>query len=787
VNVELTALLIFCCCWSSFFFFFSFFFANRMESAEVDETTLRMARIQQYSGLILEYLGANRGKPSRSKEDDETLQFLAAKIRSLSLESDGGVAVPPVLRSIDDAVHAGDDSELLRLAQSAAFSSLLHLSSPPAPPQQQQIVQQQQQQQHNQQQQQERNYVYLGQQSFEPQFNVNNPFASGLPVVASAGDMPPYHDNPFAERRREAGLLEPEQELGSTRASGATTPPFGDLRLDLSSVKQEPADNDDRLCDDDDDDDAFERRAGIKSPRRDEEPPKGSQSARLWRKSKSKKSKKKKLRKKVKSKPRLRGIKSPRSEVDCCDDGDSSEDGDGDGRNENRCVDDANTGRGSNGRSKRQRLTSISASVSPANSPIHTRKRRSASFSAPFMGDDADTTAAAMNSVGFAGWAAPSMNDEEEEELARALRSFASSMPSSPSRSTPSLHRRCSSATQRQALGGEPPSPQQRRFVSPSALSPRGIGDLSDSDLSDSVSALLSSPRASAGDLAPFCSALGAASLSPPPSRSRDVATQTRSDVSLSAHQQQQQPVLFATPPPSANPALRLDLNRVHEFNQVYPPSPQTPFVDARPSSAPSRFVPNNGASFAQPFVQATMPFPNSFAVAPSMHHHHHHSQQQQQQAIASSSFASSSSSSVPAAAAAAALARNARRARNARSPRNANRAVAAAAAAAARLRQKQAKPRTTEFIITVPEDISPTSSPRSPFASPVTSPRRSEPINYQFIQENPTALAKQKQGYCRQCGVTESPEWRVGPEGRRTLCNACGLQYARIQRESMK
>lgn len=27
---------------------------------------------------------------------------------------------------------------------------------------------------------------------------------------------------------------------------------------------------------------------------------------------------------------------------------------------------------------------------------------------------------------------------------------------------------------------------------------------------------------------------------------------------------------------------------------------------------------------------------------------------------------------------------------------------------------------------------------------------------------------------YCRGCGATETPEWRRGPLGPRTLCNAC-------------
>ncbi|PKI85002.1 hypothetical protein MVES1_001073 [Malassezia vespertilionis] len=32
----------------------------------------------------------------------------------------------------------------------------------------------------------------------------------------------------------------------------------------------------------------------------------------------------------------------------------------------------------------------------------------------------------------------------------------------------------------------------------------------------------------------------------------------------------------------------------------------------------------------------------------------------------------------------------------------------------------------------------------------------------------------------CLSCGKTDSPEWRRGPTGHKTLCNACGLRYAR-------
>ena len=36
----------------------------------------------------------------------------------------------------------------------------------------------------------------------------------------------------------------------------------------------------------------------------------------------------------------------------------------------------------------------------------------------------------------------------------------------------------------------------------------------------------------------------------------------------------------------------------------------------------------------------------------------------------------------------------------------------------------------------------------------------------------------------CVTCGTTESPEWRKGPLGARTLCNACGLRWAKRDRK---
>lgn len=50
-------------------------------------------------------------------------------------------------------------------------------------------------------------------------------------------------------------------------------------------------------------------------------------------------------------------------------------------------------------------------------------------------------------------------------------------------------------------------------------------------------------------------------------------------------------------------------------------------------------------------------------------------------------------------------------------------------------------------------------------------------------LQEAPPRHMGQQR--CHSCNRTETPEWRRGPDGARTLCNECGLYYAEMTRKS--
>ncbi|KAL0089410.1 GATA-type zinc finger transcription factor [Phycomyces blakesleeanus] len=57
-------------------------------------------------------------------------------------------------------------------------------------------------------------------------------------------------------------------------------------------------------------------------------------------------------------------------------------------------------------------------------------------------------------------------------------------------------------------------------------------------------------------------------------------------------------------------------------------------------------------------------------------------------------------------------------------------------------------------------------------------------PMSLHSIRQRKRGKRATFQGRCHSCNISETPEWRRGPDGARTLCNACGLHYAKITRK---
>ncbi|KAJ1562044.1 hypothetical protein HK096_002340 [Nowakowskiella sp. JEL0078] len=61
--------------------------------------------------------------------------------------------------------------------------------------------------------------------------------------------------------------------------------------------------------------------------------------------------------------------------------------------------------------------------------------------------------------------------------------------------------------------------------------------------------------------------------------------------------------------------------------------------------------------------------------------------------------------------------------------------------------------------------------------------------IGKEYVYELQTLVIRTNPGpgRCHWCNINETPEWRRGPEGARTLCNACGLHYAKYSRKKIE
>lgn len=58
---------------------------------------------------------------------------------------------------------------------------------------------------------------------------------------------------------------------------------------------------------------------------------------------------------------------------------------------------------------------------------------------------------------------------------------------------------------------------------------------------------------------------------------------------------------------------------------------------------------------------------------------------------------------------------------------------------------------------------------------------RKKLPVPVQVKVPKKRGRKKKEDTQCTHCGLTHTPEWRRGPDGTRTLCNACGLYYLKL------
>lgn len=65
------------------------------------------------------------------------------------------------------------------------------------------------------------------------------------------------------------------------------------------------------------------------------------------------------------------------------------------------------------------------------------------------------------------------------------------------------------------------------------------------------------------------------------------------------------------------------------------------------------------------------------------------------------------------------------------------------------------------------------------------TSPVNSTPSSTVTVPSKKRSRDGNEPTVCRHCGASETPEWRRGPDGARTLCNACGLYHAKMLRRN--
>lgn len=84
-----------------------------------------------------------------------------------------------------------------------------------------------------------------------------------------------------------------------------------------------------------------------------------------------------------------------------------------------------------------------------------------------------------------------------------------------------------------------------------------------------------------------------------------------------------------------------------------------------------------------------------------------------------------------------------------------------------------------------ISSDKEPTTNTYIPLKTTIKLKLKMAKLRKQKAAMNRAAKSKgKKASRCSHCAVADSPEWRRGPDGSRTLCNACGLFYSKLLRK---
>lgn len=77
----------------------------------------------------------------------------------------------------------------------------------------------------------------------------------------------------------------------------------------------------------------------------------------------------------------------------------------------------------------------------------------------------------------------------------------------------------------------------------------------------------------------------------------------------------------------------------------------------------------------------------------------------------------------------------------------------------------------------TVPNPVGSSKQPKSGVVQPKSLPTK--PV---IIHAAPHDASNKPRLECRNCGRVNTPQWRIGPDGPKTLCNACGVHYRKFK-----